>query len=73
MMEFKNRKTINDYLYKYDVLAQKSDTIEITMWTNEEGWDIYFENKHISLSRGELEAINYLTKSLEYHEDNRSA
>lgn len=66
-MELNSRKSINDNLKKYCYFAKDDDYIEITEWTNGEGWDIDInEHKKISLTTGELEAINYLTKSLEY-------
>ena len=67
-MEFVNRKSVHDNLKKYDFLS-KDGFIEITEWTNGEGIDITIENdvtKSISLTYGELDAINYLQKSLEY-------
>lgn len=65
-MEIINRKSINDNLRKYDYLAKNDDFIEVTEWTNGEGYDITINDKIIPLTNGQLEAINYLTKSLEY-------
>ena len=65
-MEFVNRKSISDKLTKYDYLAKDDDFIEVTEWTNGEGYDIVINDKIISLTDGQLDAINYLTKSLEY-------
>lgn len=65
-MEITNRKSINDKLTKYDYLAKDDDFIEVTEWTNGEGYDIVINDKIISLTSGQLDAINYLTKSLEY-------
>lgn len=67
-MEFNSRKSINDKLTKYDYLAKDNDFIEVTEWTNGEGYDIIINDKIISLTYGQLDAINYLTKSLEYSE-----
>jgi hypothetical protein len=68
-MEFNSRKSVNDKLKKYDYLAKDEDYIEVTEWANGEGYDItiYGESnyKQFSLTDGELEAIKYLTKSLE--------
>lgn len=67
-MEFTSRKSVHDNLKKYDYLS-KEGYIEVTEWANGEGIDINIENgtnKYISLSYGELDAINYLQKSLEY-------
>ena len=69
-MKIVNRKSINDKLKKYNPCFKDSDYIEITEWVNGEGWDINMTCSddfcHISLHRDELEAINYLTKTLEY-------
>ena len=73
-MEKNTRKAINDDLSKYDYLLNKDEHsfIEVTEWANGEGFDITIETKTvsklISLTIGELEAINYLTKSLEYND-----
>ena len=68
-MEIVNRKSINDQLKKYTYSGDDSDFIEVTDWVNGEGIDIVIQtttsSKFISLSYGELEAINYLSKSLD--------
>lgn len=64
-MEIKNRKSINTELKQFDYLAKDNDFIEVTEWTNGEGWDIAINEKIISLTFGQLEAINYLTKTLD--------
>lgn len=65
-MEHVNRKSVNDKLRKYDHLAKEDDFIEATEWANGEGWDITINDRVIPLTRGELDAIDYLTKSLDY-------
>lgn len=65
-MKIGSRKSINDDLQKYDHLKNKFSFIEITEWTNGEGWDIAINEKIFNLTYGELEAINYLTKALDY-------
>ena len=68
-MEITQRKSVTDSLKKYCVYAKDDDYIEITEWTNGEGWDINIsDEKRISLTFGELEAINYLVKTLEFKE-----
>lgn len=71
-MEFNNRKSVNSTLKNYDYLCKDDDFIEITEWTNGEGYDISIETKSntkfYSLTHGELEAINHLIKSLEYND-----
>jgi hypothetical protein len=52
-------------LKDFDHLSKEHDYIEVTQWNNEEGWDIFINERHISLTYGQLEAINYLTKHLE--------
>lgn len=72
-MEINNRKSVSDDLKKYCIFAKENDFIEVTEWTNGEGYDIQIsDTKHISLSFGELEAINYLVKSLDYNRDGQS-
>ena len=67
-MEFKKRKSVSEKLNKFDVLAKDDAFIEVTEWTNGEGNDIIInDDKFISLTWGELEAINHLIKALEYN------
>lgn len=68
-MKISNKKSIYDDLQKYDCLKNKSSFIEITEWTNGEGWDITIDEKIFSLTYGELEAIKYLTRVLDYESD----
>lgn len=65
-MEHYNKKSVSDKLKKYDCLAKDSDFIEVTEWHNGEGWDIIINDNFISISWGQLEAIKYLIKSLDY-------
>lgn len=66
-MECVQKKAIHDHLKVYDYLAKDNDFIEITEWTNGEGIDITInETKSISISYGELDAINYLVNTLRY-------
>lgn len=68
-MEIKERKSVSDILSKYDHLVNKDsnkDYIEITEWYNGEGYDITLGDKMFSLTYGELNAINYLIKVLDY-------
>lgn len=69
-MKFNSRKSVNDKLKKYDYLAKDNDIIEVIGWTNGEGYDIIINDKIISLTNGQIDAINYLVKSLEYKLDN---
>lgn len=67
-MTRKDRKSVNDDLNKYDFLAKKDDFIEVAEWINGEGWDISINDRQFHLTHGQLEAINYLTKVLEYED-----
>ena len=71
-MEIKNRRTAYDDLSKYTCTNDKDAFIEVCEWTNGEGYDITIgtstETKFTSLHMDELEAINYLVKSLIYKE-----
>ena len=66
MPELIQRKSINDNLRKYDHLAKENSFIEITEWGNGEGWDITIEDRMMSLTWGQLDAIQYLTLALQY-------
>ena len=68
-MEFNSRKSINDKLKKYDYLAKDNEYIEVIEWTNGDGYDIIINDKIISLTSGQIDAINYLVRSLEYKSD----
>ena len=71
-MEIKNRRCIIEDLNKFDIMAKKDDFIEVCEWTNEEGSDISITDKKIiSLTRGELDAIDFLRKALDYNVDNK--
>jgi len=65
-MEISQRKSIHDDLRKYDYLAKDHSFIEITEWANGEGWDITIDDKVMSLTYGQLDAIKYLTLALQY-------
>jgi hypothetical protein len=70
-IEYNKRKSVSCSLKTFDCLAKDSSFIEVTEWTNGEGFDINIDDKQISLTHGELEAINFLTKSVEiYNEAN---
>lgn len=72
MVKIKNRVSASDSLSKYDYLRNKDDKafIEVTEWGNTEGIDISIERENestlFSLTYGELAAINYLAKTIEY-------
>lgn len=70
-MEISNRKSVMDNLKLYDCLVNDDKCIEVTEWANGEGWDISIGDNLISLSRGSLEAIIYLTMTLDYKNNNK--
>ena len=65
------RQSVIDDLHKYDYLKNKEDiaVIEVTEWGNKEGIDVNIETingiKIFSLTYGELDAIKYLTQTLQ--------
>lgn len=65
-MEKHVRKSVSDNLRKFDILAKDLDFIEVTEWTNGEGYDITINDKVVSLTHGQLDAINYLTRAIDY-------
>lgn len=65
-MEITKRKSIHERLKVFDFLAKDSDFIEVTEWTNGEGYDIHINEYTIALTEGQLDAINYLVSSLRY-------
>lgn len=68
--EIYQRKSVMDNLKKYDYLAKDDDFIEVTVWKNGEGYDISMKDGVLfSLTIGQLEAINYLTKKLDYEKE----
>ena len=67
-MNINTKKSVSDKLKTYDILAKESDFIEVTEWSNGEGWDISINDRIISLTYGQLEAIKYLIKVLDYEE-----
>lgn len=71
-MEIIKRKSINDKLKKYTYSSDENDVIEITEWTNGDGIDIAIDmmtgnNRMYTLSYDELDAIDYLVKSMKYN------
>ena len=66
-MECKKRKSVFADLNVFDYTAKENNFIQVTEWTNGEGWDISINDDTIfSLTQGQLEAINYLSKKLHY-------
>lgn len=72
-MEITKRKVAWDSLNKYDSFCKEDEFIEVTEWTNGEGYDIVIHSKDrmqmFNLTFGEIEALNYLIKSIDYNKD----
>ena len=66
-MQTSERRSVSDNLRKYDYLAKDDSYIEVVEWSNGEGWDITLDDKVISLTWGQLDAIDYLIKVLQYN------
>ena len=66
-MEIIERKSVYESLQKFEPSAKSDDFIEVTEWTNGEGWDINIGDRSLSLTMEELDAINYLTAHLMYN------
>lgn len=69
-MEFNKRRSVWDDLSKYTYSKDDNSFIEVTEWTNGEGFDINIYNKgkdqFMTLSRDEIEAINHLIGMLDH-------
>jgi len=61
-VKFQQRSSIYTNLNQYCHMAKADAIVEVCEWSNGEGWDIAFDNKIISLTMGELQAIEVLTK-----------
>ena len=68
-MEKYNKKSVYEKLNTFDYLSKEDSFIEVTEWHNGEGWDITIDDKVISLTHGQLAAINHLTSTLDYYEE----
>ena len=65
-MKTANLKTISDDLKKYDYCAKEDSFISITEWENGEGYNITIDDRVYAFTNGELDAIWYLVKSIDY-------
>jgi hypothetical protein len=63
-----NKKTVSATLNQFCHLSKEHDSIEVSEWNNEEGYDVYITRgesyKYFTLTHGELNAIITLTKLL---------
>ena len=65
MNKIERLRSITAKTKTFDYLAKESDYISVTEWSNGEGWDISLNDKMISISRGMLDAINFLTTAVD--------
>jgi hypothetical protein len=61
-MNFETRQSVYTNLRDYCHMAKPDVNIEVCGWINGEGWDISIDERIVSLTYGELDAINVLTK-----------
>jgi len=61
----KERKSVNANLNDFCYLAKEHSFVEVTEWSNLDGFDITIDDKHFSLTHGELKAIKALVKILD--------
>lgn len=59
-MNFSKRKTVYTELSNYCYHAKPHEIVEVTEWTNGEGWDIIIGTRTLQLTMGELQAITVL-------------
>lgn len=65
MSKIERLRSITAKTKTFDYIAKESDYISVTEWSNGEGWDISLNDKMISISRGMLDAINFLTTAVD--------
>lgn len=65
MSKIERLRSITAKTKTFDYIAKESDYISVTEWSNGEGWDINLNDKMISISRGMLDAINFLTTAVD--------
>ena len=65
MNKIESVRSITTKMKMFDLTSKESDYISVTEWSNGEGWDISLNDKMISISRGMLDAINFLTTAVD--------
>ena len=63
-IEVKNRKSVNARLIDFCYLANKHDFIEVTEWTNGDGFDVTLNDTTFMMTHGQLKALKILVKKL---------
>jgi hypothetical protein len=59
-MNFAQRPTVYADLQDYCHMAKPHEIVEVTEWTNGEGWDIALGSRTFQLTMGELQALQVL-------------
>ena len=65
MNKIENVRSITAKMKMFDFCSKDSVYITVTEWSNGEGWDISLNDKMIGISRGMLDAINFLTTAVD--------
>lgn len=65
MNKIERVRSITTKMKMFDLTSKESDYITVTEWSGSEGWDICLKDKMISISRYELQAINFLTTAVD--------
>ena len=65
MNKIESVRSITTNMKMFDLTSKESGYITVTEWSNGEGWDICINDNVIQISRGELEAINFLTAAVD--------
>ena len=65
MNKIESVRSITTKMKMFDLTSKDSDYVTVTEWSNGEGWDICINVNVIQISRGELEAINFLTTAVD--------
>ena len=65
MNKIESVRSITTKMKMFDLTSKDSDYISVTEWSNGEGWDISLNDKMIGISRGMLDAINFLTTAVD--------
>ena len=65
MNKIESVRSITTKMKMFDLTSKDSDYITVTEWSGSEGWDICIKDKMISISRDELEAIDFLTTAVD--------
>ena len=67
-MKVEARRSVYAPMTMFDPSRHETDCVQVTEWSNGEGWDVAINERVFPLAFNELDAINYLVKVLEYDE-----